>query len=58
MKRDINDFTPLTDEEYADLSNMLEIITISDLLSDHFKTDKLRRQIIVIVGEDILIYLI
>jgi hypothetical protein len=58
MKRDINDFTPLTDEEYADSSNVLEIITLWDRLGDHFKTDKLRSQITAIFGEDILIHLI
>jgi len=58
MIKDAFDFTPLTDEEYADSSNVLEIITLWDRLADTFKTDKLRNQIKAIAGEDILIYLI
>jgi hypothetical protein len=58
MLKDAFDFTPLTDEEYADSSNVLEIITLWDRLADTFKTDKLRNQIKAIAGEDILIYLI
>lgn len=58
MKRDINDFTPLTDEDYADSANVLEIITLWDKLGDHFKTDSLRSQIKAIFGEDFLIHLI
>ena len=58
MIKDAFDFTPLTDEEYADSSNVLEIITLWDRLGDHFKTDKLRSQITAIFGEDILIHLI
>ena len=58
MIKDASDFIPLTDEEYADSSNVLEIITLWDRLADTFKTDKLRNQIKAIAGEDILIYLI
>ena len=58
MKKDLSDFTPLTDEEYADSSNVLEIITLWDRLGDHFKTDKLRSQITAIFGEEILRYLL
>ena len=58
MKKDLSDFTPLTDEEYADSSNVLEIITLWDRLADTFKTDKLRDQLKALAGEDILIYLI
>ena len=58
MLKDAFDFTPLTDEEYADSPNVLEIITLWDRLADTFKTDKLRNQIKAIAGEDILIYLI
>ena len=58
MKRDINGFTPLTDSEYANSSNVLEIITLWDKLGDHFKTDKLHTQIKAIFGKDFLIHLI
>lgn len=58
MKKDLSDFTPLSDEDYTDSSNVLEIITLWDRLSDHCKTDKLRSQIKAIFGEDLLIHLI
>ncbi len=58
MLKDAFDFTPLTDAQYADSPNVLEIITLWDRLADTFKTDKLRNQIKAIAGEDILIYLI
>ena len=58
MIKDASDFIPLTDAQYADSSNILEIITLWDRLADTFKTDKLRNQIKAIAGEDILIYLI
>ena len=45
MKKDLSDFTPLTDEEYADSSNVLEIITLWDRLADTFKTEKLMDQL-------------
>jgi hypothetical protein len=58
MKKDLSDFAPLTDEDYADSSNVLEIITLWDRLSDLYKTDKLRSQIKAIAGENILSHLI
>ena len=58
MIKDAFDFTPLTDEEYADSSNVLEIITLWDRLADTFKTDKLRDQLKALASESILSHLI
>ncbi len=58
MKKDLSDFTPLTDEEYADSSNVLEIITLWDRLADTFKTDKLMDQLKALGSKSILGHLI
>ena len=58
MKKDLSNFTPLSDEEYADSSNVLEIITLWDRLAYTFKTDKLSDQIKALASKSILSHLI
>ena len=58
LPKEASTFTPIDDDTYNKAGDVLEVITLWDRLADTFKTDKLRDQIKIIAGEDILIYLI
>jgi hypothetical protein len=57
-KKDISNFTPLTETEFSQSAGLFEIITLWDQLPYYIQTDKLRNQIRAIFGEDILMKLL
>ena len=57
-KKDISNFTPLTDTDFSQSADLFEILTLYDRLPDWAKSDRLRLQITALTNQSVLIHLI